>query len=269
LLYVVMILHHNPGWERAFMTTIRVAKRDRFTIVDRRAITDDRLSFRALGLLVWLLDKPDDWRVDAERMCNERREGRDAIRTACRELIDAGYMVKTKSQDKRGRWSTTITVHESPARTDDGFPVVGNPTVGEPGANTKTEYEEPSLAQLPLSVRVHFDEFWAVWPKRVAKRAAQKAYERAVKRESPDVILKGAQRVAAAWVSMPEEQRKFVPYPERWLNADRWADVPDEEGRPAKPKVIVDPDCPHCFGDGWVTVEGTNDMRECECRRVG
>ncbi len=64
------------------MSTIRVGKRHRFTSIDRQAVNDERLSFRALGLLLWLLDKPDGWRIQSETVARNRPEGRDAVRTA-------------------------------------------------------------------------------------------------------------------------------------------------------------------------------------------
>jgi len=37
---------------------VRTPNRDRFTIIDKRALEDDRLSWRARGLLAYLLSKP-------------------------------------------------------------------------------------------------------------------------------------------------------------------------------------------------------------------
>jgi hypothetical protein len=37
------------------------AGRRRFTRIDNTAIEDPRLSFRALGVLTYVLSKPDDW----------------------------------------------------------------------------------------------------------------------------------------------------------------------------------------------------------------
>ncbi|RIK03508.1 MAG: replication protein, partial [Acidobacteria bacterium] len=36
---------------------------DNFTILSNAAINDGRLSFRARGVLMWLLSKPADWRI--------------------------------------------------------------------------------------------------------------------------------------------------------------------------------------------------------------
>lgn len=122
------------------MTTLRVERRRRFTAVDRRSINDDRLSFRARGLLIWLLDKPDDWRCNSTQIANHAVEGRDAIRATLRELEQAGYISRERICVDGGRWVTETVVREHPA--EDGFPGVGEPGVGNPGANTKTDTED-------------------------------------------------------------------------------------------------------------------------------
>lgn len=141
------------------MSTIRVAKRQRFTTVDRRAVNDERLSFRARGVLVWLLDKPDDWRFSSETLAAQAPEGRTAIRSALKELREAGYLRTTKYRDEHGRFHTEQVLHETPMSDspevaevrfpDVGKPAVGLPDVGEPVLllNTeepKTETETPT-----------------------------------------------------------------------------------------------------------------------------
>ena len=112
------------------MSTIRVAKRKRYTNVDRRAVNDAEVSFRARGLLFWLLDKPDDWRVDSTAIAAQSKEGRDAIRTALGELEKAGYLVRERVQSDAGRWMTVTTVYEHPSEA----PAPEKPTPGKPSS---------------------------------------------------------------------------------------------------------------------------------------
>ena len=51
-----------------------------FTILSNAVINDERLSFRARGVLIWLLSKPDDWRTRSDSIAGQSpKEGRDAI----------------------------------------------------------------------------------------------------------------------------------------------------------------------------------------------
>ena len=77
---------------------------------ERNFINDSRLSFRARGVLAWMLDQSSDSSFDSATMAENATEGRDAIRTAVNELIAARYLTRTKWQDPQGRWVTRTTV---------------------------------------------------------------------------------------------------------------------------------------------------------------
>lgn len=141
------------------MSTIRVHRRTRYTTVDRRAVNDERLSFRARGILAWLLDKPDDWRFDSESIARQGIEGRDAVRAALRELREAGYMIQRKVRGGDGRIVTETLVFEHPTEAaaflspepgnpspvpppTAGEPAAGNPSSGAPGPLVNPETED-------------------------------------------------------------------------------------------------------------------------------
>lgn len=132
------------------MTTIRVSRRDRWTTIDRRTINDADLSFKARGILIWLLDKPDGWRVRSADIERHGAEGREAVRAALRELEAAGYMERHRSRGELGRWQTETVVRETPGRTGDGKPSpdtrtsVGRTLFRELG--TKTDTHEKSTS---------------------------------------------------------------------------------------------------------------------------
>lgn len=92
--------------------------------------------------------------------------------------------------------------------------------------------EPLALAPLALGQRSRadreFDAFWAVYPRRVAKRAARKAWDQATKRAPAGVIFAGAERYRDQLGRDPT----FTAHPATWLNADRWADEPMPRGSP-------------------------------------
>jgi len=67
-----------------------------------------------------------------------------------------------------------------------------------------------------------FDEFWSIYPRREAKAAARKAWDKAIKRADPADICAGAKR----YRDQPGRDPKFTAHAATWLNADRWADEP-------------------------------------------
>lgn len=68
---------------------------------------------------------------------------------------------------------------------------------------------------------IGFNEFYQVYPKRVGKGAAEKAYRKAVMRADHSIIFAGACRHATATIG---QDRQFIQHPATWLNADGWLD---------------------------------------------
>ncbi|MFI0912437.1 hypothetical protein [Streptomyces abikoensis] len=60
------------------------------------------MSFRARGVLAFLIAKPDDWRARTESIAKEGTEGRDAVRKAVMELKAAGYYRVVTERQKDG-----------------------------------------------------------------------------------------------------------------------------------------------------------------------
>lgn len=65
-----------------------------------------------------------------------------------------------------------------------------------------------------------FDQFWSIYPNKVGKRDAEKAFSKAVKRADISIILAGLK----AYVAKTDDR----PWcnPATWLNQDRWEDRP-------------------------------------------
>jgi hypothetical protein len=93
-----------------------------------------------------------------------------------------------------------------------------------------------------LNISSEFEKFWNVYPRKVAKKSALKAWVACVTKENLDDVVAGAIRFAHD-PNLPVEQ--FVPHPSTWLRCERWLDGPlperqmSPEEREAKELAVI------------------------------
>lgn len=89
-----------------------------------------------------------------------------------------------------------------------------------------------------------FEAFWAQYPRKVGKGAAEKAYKAAVKTASAENILAGCLRFSAAEHAAYAEGRavRWTPHAATWLNARRWEDEPDPVVLPVNRPAVTNAD---------------------------
>ena len=96
------------------MSKIIRAKRESksFALVDKNFINDKRLSYKAKGILVYILSKPDDWKVVIRDLINNAADGKASIYAGLKELERYGYYVKEPVRDEDGRrildWTSMV-----------------------------------------------------------------------------------------------------------------------------------------------------------------
>lgn len=85
-------------------------------------------------------------------------------------------------------------------------------------AETETETE----TYITPASDVHFDAFWEVYPRSIAKKEAMKKFDKAVKDgANPQAIIDGAKAYAG---SVAGKEQKYIAHPTTWLNQGRWED---------------------------------------------
>jgi len=83
---------------------LRVNKRTgRYTVIDNTGLNDPRLSFKAKGILVYLLSKPDDWEIIVSQLVASGKDGYDSVMTGIRELRKYGYAELEVQRDEKGK----------------------------------------------------------------------------------------------------------------------------------------------------------------------
>lgn len=77
-----------------------------------------------------------------------------------------------------------------------------------------------------------FDEFWSIYPRKIAKGAARKAWNAAIKKAAPLDIIAGVSRYTAS-LSDQRTAKGWAPdicHPATFLNAERWNDCSESDG---------------------------------------
>jgi hypothetical protein len=86
-----------------------------FFIASNAASSDPRLSYKARGILMYLLSKPDNWKVIIADLAKQSPDGERAVRAGMQELIDHGYTQRKAVRDSKGRFiEWEYTIFESP-----------------------------------------------------------------------------------------------------------------------------------------------------------
>ncbi len=100
-----------------------VKRRQGYVHVPNDVALDDRLSYRALGLLTYMLSRPDGWEFSRDRLCRgpgvgapapAGREGREAVSSTLKELSRAGYYRAVRVPLAGGRWGMRTEVTDTP-----------------------------------------------------------------------------------------------------------------------------------------------------------
>lgn len=83
-----------------------------FTVLSNSVLRDQRLSYKARGLLAYILSMPDNFRFTVELLTRTSPDGRQSVISGMRELREAGYLTIRRHQTSDGRWHTEQTIHD-------------------------------------------------------------------------------------------------------------------------------------------------------------
>jgi hypothetical protein len=85
-------------------------KKNNFVMLDKGFIDDKRLSYKAKGILTYLLSKPDGWKVIVKDLCNHARDGERAVYSGLKELKNFGYYQKypVREGQRIVRWESVV-----------------------------------------------------------------------------------------------------------------------------------------------------------------
>jgi hypothetical protein len=201
-----------------------------FTVMPNAWIRDERISFKAKGLLQYLLSHTVGYGLTIGQIERQTKDGSASIRSALDELVMAGYLITEHTKDARGynaglRYELLNPDCENPSLEN---PSLENPSLENRSAYKKTNTRENKVRE-DKETRTNarnvfeqqFEQFYNLYPRKVSKAKAKLKLEAALKKTSFDVIMGGLQ----AYIDNNQfSSVQFVAHPNQWLMDERWDD---------------------------------------------
>lgn len=96
------------------MSVFRIDKNTNYTVMSNYHLRDKRLSYKAKGLLSFMLSLPDDWDYSINGLVSISKESIRAIRNILKELQENNYLVINKIKNEKGQFEYEYLIYEKP-----------------------------------------------------------------------------------------------------------------------------------------------------------
>jgi len=200
-------------------------------------INDEKLSFNAKGIYLYILSKPDNWDFSQKRISQSSVTSEYSVKTAIKELELAELLEREKQQNGRVIYKIKDPVQECVFQKS-------NTTFGEcvsQKSNSQhadsqhadtggvSKKEQVVIKKESKKDSIPFDNFWDVYPKKQDKVKAKKKWDRLSFDIQEEILvhIQGRKGKDRQWLD------GYIPMPTTFLNGERWEDEyeVEEEGQ--------------------------------------
>lgn len=162
-----------------------------YTVIGNAAAQDSEISWKAKGLLVYLLSLPKDWNIRISELAAHATDGYDSTKRAMDELLAAGYIQRgqriRKPDGKLGDYVYLVTGvrDEIPnmEKPNVGFPSQGKPDQGKPSQENRQLQNKQRTKETKNKINTeyitHFESWWNDWKANVKRFEGRRAKAKA------------------------------------------------------------------------------------------
>jgi len=238
-----------------------------FVQIRNEVIRDRRLSYKARGLLAYMLSFPDNYRITADLLAESSdSDGRRAVLSGLDELRETGYLVTVTERDAKGQFAKTSFIYDDPQTPNitemnghypkSDYAKSENRTINtehlEQNTRTTTIHHSPEpfpeltpsephrepeippalvTPDLPVAyARVSYSPLFEVFWQVYPRRVGKKAAYGAWKQAICETDAGLIIAAAERYAHDPNREDQFTAHPQTWLRQGRW----DDEPLPAK-----------------------------------
>ena len=205
---------------------------DHFTQIPNDWVRDSRLTLKAIGLLTQLMSHRPGWNMSVSSLARFNKTGVDTIKSAVKELELYGYLTRSGKQEHNddGTFADFVWTTADPFQNPDTVKTVNGK---QDTKNTITKEQQP-IKNKQENTDTGFDKFWEIYPKRIAKADALKAWNKALKKKTADELI----GLTKAYAESKLPDMTYIPYPASWLNKGLYEAVENDKPAPASKPIF-------------------------------
>ena len=254
-------------------TFIRVVKNTNFSVINNEFLRRNDLSWKAKGILAYILTLPDNWIIRLNEVMRHATEGEKAFRSGWKELTELGYVERKpiRSGNRISSWETIIRekpdistnpelscfVHVDDVHVQNGKLLNTNNTkylnkqstniysssdderqplslVDDVQHRSDKAKEDTSKKEKAKQLDSDFEALWKLYPNKKGKAKAKKAYIKAIKDGVTNKEIQDGIVAYTKEIKAKNTNKEYIKHGSTWFNNRAWEDEYDTT--PTQPK---------------------------------
>lgn len=170
------------------MSIFRVQKNKNYSVISNTFIFDDKLSWKAKGILAYFLARPDEWEFYMSEIVKHAKDGKDSLSAGIKELEEAGYIDRKQKRTIGKFKGYEYEVFEEPQRiyrngkTAAEKPISSNPPIVNTDCKESTNKKN--------SVSDIAKKLYEIYPVKNKGKQLTKKAEKVIKEHGYDILSK-------------------------------------------------------------------------------
>lgn len=120
-------------------------KENPYLMMHKQSLQDRGLSWKAKGILAYLLSLPDNWKLYQSELVTHSKDGKESLKNGMNELMDKGYLRRSWLRSEHGKYKAILyEVFEVPEPSESGGESQFDPKAENP-LSANLDSENPPL----------------------------------------------------------------------------------------------------------------------------